>query len=183
MTWDGGLLDGVFIHNNTFFWNPPVEAPPVKMTETEFGGSRSNSVINNVIYSTVPSMIHSGAGIKFQHNLYWYPGDSLPKWSYGGREHVGLTSDRAAAKDELFIEPKLDWLLRPLAGSQAIGRGLRVPDPGSQDAFGAPLLPGKPPDIGAIHWPTSVAEATRNRSPGVSSVTFRAQSPNLRFAP
>src|SRR5207245_11630379 len=30
---------------------------------------------------------------------------------------------------------------------------------------------------------TSVAEATRNRSPGVSSVTFRAQSPNLRFAP
>ena len=81
MTWDGGLLDGVFIHNNTFFWNPPVEGPPVKMTETEFGGSRSNSVINNVIYSTVPSMIHSGAGIKFQHNLYWYPGDSLPKWS------------------------------------------------------------------------------------------------------
>ena len=62
MTWDGGLLDGVFIHNNTFFWNPPVEGPPVKMTETEFGGSRSNSVINNVIYSTVPSMIHSGAG-------------------------------------------------------------------------------------------------------------------------
>src|SRR5438477_1674818 len=30
---------------------------------------------------------------------------------------------------------------------------------------------------------TSVAEATRNRSPGVSSVTFRAPSPNLRFAP
>ncbi len=58
MTWDGGLLDGVFIHNNTFFWNPPVERPPVKMTETEFGGSRSNSVINNVIYSTVPSIIH-----------------------------------------------------------------------------------------------------------------------------
>src|SRR5439155_7311187 len=61
------------------------------------------------------------------------------------------------AKDELFIEPKLDWLLRPLAGSQAIGRGLRVPDAGSQDAFGAPLLPGKPPDIGAIHWPTHLS--------------------------
>src|SRR5207253_9637694 len=30
---------------------------------------------------------------------------------------------------------------------------------------------------------TSVAEATRSRSPGVSSVAFRAQSPNLRFAP
>jgi hypothetical protein len=29
----------------------------------------------------------------------------------------------------------------------------------------------------------SVAEATRSRSPGVSSVTFRAQSPDLRFAP
>jgi hypothetical protein len=30
---------------------------------------------------------------------------------------------------------------------------------------------------------TSVAETTRSRSPGVSSVTFRARSPNLRFAP
>jgi hypothetical protein len=29
----------------------------------------------------------------------------------------------------------------------------------------------------------SVAEATRNRSPGVSSAAFRAQSPDLRFAP
>ena len=28
-----------------------------------------------------------------------------------------------------------------------------------------------------------VAEATRSRSPGVSSAAFRAQSPNLRFAP
>jgi hypothetical protein len=30
---------------------------------------------------------------------------------------------------------------------------------------------------------TSVVGATRSRSPGVSSVTFRAPSPNLRFAP
>src|SRR5215831_4944611 len=30
---------------------------------------------------------------------------------------------------------------------------------------------------------TSVAEATQNRSPGVSSAAFHAQSPNLRFAP
>src|SRR5262249_18960888 len=30
---------------------------------------------------------------------------------------------------------------------------------------------------------TSVAEATRCRSPGVSSAAFRAQSPDLRFAP
>jgi hypothetical protein len=29
----------------------------------------------------------------------------------------------------------------------------------------------------------SVAAATQSRSPGVSSVAFRAQSPNLRFAP
>ena len=29
----------------------------------------------------------------------------------------------------------------------------------------------------------SVAEATRSRSPGVSSAAFRAQSPDLRFAP
>src|SRR5450631_1464594 len=40
----------------------------------------------------------------------------------------------------------------------------------------------------ACGWPAgclaafSVTEATRDRSPGVSSAAFRAQSPNLRFA-
>ena len=38
------------------------------------------------------------------------------------------------------------------------------------------------PRSGCLATP-SVAEATRSRSPGVSSVAFRAQSPNLRFAP
>ena len=38
------------------------------------------------------------------------------------------------------------------------------------------------PRSGRLSTP-SVAEATRSRSPGVSSAAFRAQSPDLRFAP
>jgi hypothetical protein len=149
-------LDGVLIYNNTFFWNPSVDAPPIKMSEAQFGGSRPNRILNNIIYSTVPSMIQSSYGIQFNRNLYWYSGESLPKWSYGGREHVGFTSYRVFGSDELFSEPKIDWLLRPLAGSPVIGGGLRVPDPGSQDAFGT-ALSTTAPEIGAVQFQSARA--------------------------
>jgi len=48
----------------------------------------------NLVHSAVPSMIHSNDGLRFDRNLYWYAGPREPKWSYGGREHVGFSAWR-----------------------------------------------------------------------------------------
>ena len=51
-------------------------------------------------------------------------------------------------------------------------------------ADGGPTMPYADfcPAIGPALRPASVADATQDRSPEVSSAAFRAQSPNLRFA-
>ena len=116
-TWEGGALDGVLIHDNTVIWNPPIDAPAVQMDRADFTGSRPNLFANNVIYSTVPSMIHSSRSLKFERNVYWYGGARLPKWSYGDREYVGFEQYRAAVGPdaaESFARPRLDALFGPL---------------------------------------------------------------------
>ena len=35
-TWEDGKLDGVRIHNNTFYWNPPIDVPVVQMDHADF---------------------------------------------------------------------------------------------------------------------------------------------------
>jgi len=149
-TWDNGSLDGVLIHNNTLFWNPSVDAPPIKMTEgTTFSGSGPNIFFNNIIISNVPSMAESENGMSYRRNLYWYPGDALPKWSIAGHEHLGFAAYHESAADELFGDPKLDWLLQPVPGSPAIGHALSIPG-FAADAVNSKLTLGKPSDIGAV---------------------------------
>ncbi len=111
-TWDGGALDGVRVHNNTFYWNPPIDAPAVQMDHADFTGSRENRFFDNVVVSHVPSLIHSNQRLRFEGNVYWYAGAETPTWTYGGeavsRPVGGQLSD-----------PRLDALLRPPAGSPA----------------------------------------------------------------
>lgn len=130
-TWDGGALDGVLVHNNTFYWNPPIDAPAVRMDQAEFTGSRPNRFSNNVVHSRVPSMIHSSTRLRFEGNVYWYAGSDSPRWSYGGAE-------LSSAVGGEFVDPRLDALLRPVPGSPLVGRdfgaigfepGPAVPEP------------------------------------------------------
>jgi hypothetical protein len=116
-TWADGALDGVLVHNNTFFWNPPIDAPSVQMDHAEFTGSRPNRFFDNVIHSAVPAMIHSNRRLHFEGNVYWYAGSDTAKWSYGDAEV------RQAIGGE-FANPKLDALLRPLPGSPLVARGI-----------------------------------------------------------
>jgi len=149
-TWDNGSLDGVLIYNNTLFWNPSVDAPPIKMTEgTTFSGSGPDIFFNNIIISNVPSMAESESGMSYRRNLYWYPGDALPKWSIAGHEHLGFAAYHETAADELFGDPKLDWLLRPVPGSPAIGHGLSIPG-FAAGAVNSMQTLGKASDIGAV---------------------------------
>ena len=156
-TWEGGSLDGVLVHNNTFYWNPPIDAPAVQMDQADFTGGRANLFHSNVIYSAVPSMIHSSRSFRFENNVYWYGGRGRPRWSYGGREYEGIERYRSAADpgaSERLADPALDALLRPRAGSPLIDSALRLDEMPERDAFGVRLPHGGGSDIGAVESAT-----------------------------
>jgi hypothetical protein len=161
-TWDGGTLDGVRIHNNTFYWNPPIDVPVVQMDHADFTGSRPNVFQGNLIHSAVPSMIHTSDALRFDRNLYWHVGSREPRWSYGGREHVGFPAYRRDSGQDaagLFADPKLTATMRPRSASPAIDAGASVGGGETGDAFGTPVPRGKAPDIGAVeHAPVDADE-------------------------
>jgi hypothetical protein len=131
-TWENGKLDGVRIHNNTFYWNPPIDVPVVQMDHADFTGGRPNVFEGNLVYSAVPSMIHTSDGLHFDNNLYWYAGLGEPVWSYGGREHVGFSTYRRDSGQDtagLFADPKLTVTMRLRSDSPAIDGG---PPPGAE---------------------------------------------------
>lgn len=152
-TWDGGTLDGVRIHNNTFYWNPPIDAPALQMDHADFTGSRPNLFQNNLVHSSVPRMIRSSGDLRFDNNLYWYAGKREPEWSYAGREHVGFAAYRRDSRQDaagFFADPKLTATMRLSSDSPAIGAGASLGGTEASDAFGRPVLPGRAPAIGAL---------------------------------
>jgi hypothetical protein len=152
-TWDDGKLDGVQIHDNTLYWNPPIDAPALQMDHADFSGDRPNVFRNNLIHSTVPRMIHSNDGLTFDTNLYWYTGSRGPKWSYGGRDYEGFAAYRHGSGQDansVFADPRLTATMRPGADSPAIDAGAILAGAGAHDAFATPVPVGRAPDIGAI---------------------------------
>ncbi len=169
-TWEGGAVDGVLIHNNTFYWSPVIDAQAVQITETDFTGDRPNRFFNNVIHSAVASMVNSPERVVFERNVYWYGGRGKPGWR-GGE----------------FTNPMLDALLRPLPGSPLIDRGMSV-ETGATDAVGAPVH-GAGADIGAIEFQPGVQAPepepgrwTLKLSPGVAPEDARSQRVFLEAA-
>jgi len=151
-TWEGGKLDGVRIHNNTFYWNPPIDAPAVQMDHADFTGTRPNVFQNNLVHSTVPRLIHSNDSLRFDKNLYWYTGSREPRWSYGGREHVGFAAYRRDSGQDaagLLADPKLTATMRLRSGSPAIDAGASVgalehdQGAGDEPAARSNLYPGR----------------------------------------
>lgn len=75
-TWDGGSLDGVLIHDNTFYWNPPLDVPAFQIDQVAFTGSQSNRIFNNVIHSAVPAPLPSPPTWQMDRNVFrYYPGE------------------------------------------------------------------------------------------------------------
>ncbi len=79
-TWDGGSLDGVLIHDNTFYWNPPLDVPAFQIDEIAFSGSRLNRIFNNVIHSAVPAPLPSHPTLQMDGNVFR---------SYSGEQRQG----------------------------------------------------------------------------------------------
>jgi hypothetical protein len=154
-TWEGGKLDGVRVHDNTFYWNPPIDAPVLLMDHADFTGERPNVFQNNLVYSTVPRMVRSSDRIAFDHNLYWYTGERSPRWSYGGRDYEGFAAYRHGSGQDasgLLADPKLTATMRLGPGSPAIDAGSTVlgAAESAHDVFESPVPLGDGPDIGAV---------------------------------
>ena len=162
-TWEDGTLDGIRIHDNTFYWNPPIDAPAVQMDHADFTGERPNVFRNNLIHSTASRMVHSNDRLLFDHNLYWYVGERPPRWSYGGRDYEGFAAYRNGSGQDpagLFADPKLSATMRLGLDSPAIDAGAAAPGSGASDALGATVPQGKAPDIGAMEHSAQGADAT-----------------------
>ncbi len=126
-TWEGGALDGVLVHNNTFYWTPPVNAPAVQMDRAEFRGRRPNVFRHNVVVSTVPRLVHTSRDLRFEGNVYWYAGDGQPVWEYGGAAFEGIEAwRRAAATDDVLADPRWSAMLEPLPGSLLLDAAARL---------------------------------------------------------
>jgi hypothetical protein len=158
-TWGGGSLDGVQIYNNTFYWNPPLDAPFLR-NDALFVGRRPNFFRNNLVIATVPFFTHTNASLEMDHNLYWYTGAGQPRWFHGDQEHTGFEAYRQGTGQErnsLLANPALQAVtdpgalpLQPGPASPAVGRGVRIGSEPLEDFFGRPLTMQKGPDIGAV---------------------------------
>ncbi len=150
-TWEGGLLDGVRIENNTFFWSPPNDVPLVMVDISQFTGSRPNVVTGNRFFTAVSAPIHSREPLKFENNTVGpAPQSVIPPCAPSGRFRLVLTgADRGQVVflqaalvqypnlDALLVMPNLaadmahDWNLgrvRMIAGSGQPGLQLLAPD-------------------------------------------------------
>lgn len=141
-TWEGGSLDGVEIYHNTFYWNPPIDAPVLLIDHADFVGGRLNFFRNNLILSTVPTMAQSFSPLASDGNLYWYLGRRPLRWIYDGRTYEGLEEYRNVSGQDrrsLVLDPRVTANLAPGPGSPAAGAAGDVNRRGGHDAYGRPL--------------------------------------------
>ena len=149
-----GSINGVAIYNNTFYWNPAGNEALLHVGSGIFSGSNPNFFKNNLIYSTVPSLIDDPHGsLSLDNNLYWYTGTGTPTWSYNGTSYNSFSSYQSGSRqdgsgqyaDPLLNDPTYHGIGRPLASftlqpnSPALGAGVDVGNMGAQDFFGNAL--------------------------------------------
>jgi len=159
-TWGGGYLSGIQIYNNTIYWNPASPAAMLNAANIALTGSPS-FFENNIVYSTVPSMVSVPSGFVLDYNIYWTTSGSA-EWTWNGHIYSNLPAYQAASAQEshsLVTDPMLNnptsnatgmpttaFTLQP--GSPAIGAGTNVCagvtscTMGLQDFFGNPLPSG-----------------------------------------
>jgi peroxiredoxin len=88
-TWNGGLLNGVNVHDNISFWDPVTGAAALKF-EAGFTGNNPNVFRNNIIHSSytlLDSMKNDS--LKCDSNTYWVPGGK-PSWQIGKDKYYSL---------------------------------------------------------------------------------------------
>jgi len=176
-TWDGGLIDGLEIYNNTIYWNPDEDAHAINLA-ADFTGDRRRIFKNNIVYSTVPGLVRVSVDsrIDLDHNVYWYSGLLRPTWQLGSETLFDLAEWKQRGHDaaSLYADPRLHDPSRrearlpqkafsPRRDSPAIDAGATIDRPSRRDYIGNPVPAGRATDIGALE---QHAERLRDRPAG-----------------
>ena len=153
-TWDGGMIDGLQIYNNTIYTRNGVFNSD--FYSGGFSGALPRFFKNNIVYVESEILGEAGAlfekigGLERDHNLYFYP-DS--RWTSGEPNSVHkvlrfqLLVGKAKAR-----EPRLLALQPDSAAIDAgvdVCAGIAGCSMGGRDFFGATAPQGKGYDIGA----------------------------------
>lgn len=137
-TWNNGFLDGVKIHHNTIYWNPPGNFSAL-VSDAQATGNRPNVFESNLIVSRVSELIAPNAFLRLDGNLYWYTGVGQPAWTYNGKTYSGWEQYHSASgQDErsLYADPKLTPEFRLQPDSPALRSGVSGEQCG-KDLFGS----------------------------------------------
>lgn len=139
-TWDGGLLNGVQIYNNTSYWTAPLPDDYELTVKAAFTGTLRNFFMNNLIYTVLqhPFLVNAPGAMMVDHNLYYSPVGTEYTFLYKGtvwnsfseyQDGSGQDAHSLVA-DPLLGNPAYDvdhvWpkdQLRPQHNSPAIGAG------------------------------------------------------------
>lgn len=162
-TFDGGSLDGVQIYNNTAYWNPAANAGWIRGRGISMVGTSPGFIMNNIVYSAVPTMVDLDASISLNHNQYWLAGTGTPVWKYGPVTAGSISALNTSTGQEpngSFADPQMNsptyssvgrpstqFTLTP--GSPAIGTGYAWAGMAAADFFGNTLPASGTPDKGA----------------------------------
>ena len=163
-TWNGGVIDGCEIYNNTVYWNPSVAFAALSNRENAFGTTRPCFFKNNIIYSTGAPFMSADGNLTVDNNLYWAL--SAPRWDYANGSWTSFSSFQAETGQEaqgLFADPLLADVTYPfvrpsmtafrlLPTSPAIDRGAVIASMPRSDVFGVALPQGVNVDIGASEY-------------------------------
>jgi Right handed beta helix region len=94
-TWNGGVLRGVRIENNTFVWNPVVSTAPAIVVDADTG-SAPISFTGNRVESSAPLFYRSNANLAPAQNNYIYSGSSKARFTLGDKKNVTFAALQAS---------------------------------------------------------------------------------------
>jgi len=163
-TFDGGAIDGIQIYNNTGYWNPATDGAWIKGRDVNVTGSQPRFIMNNILYSTTPTMLNLDNFIGMDRNLYWLAGPGLPVWRYGSLVTQSMDDFRVRTGQDwngMFTNPRLQSptyggpgrpsdAFKPNGNSPAIGAGIAW-DMGGRDFLGNAVPNGGPINVGAVN--------------------------------
>ena len=171
-TGGGGLITNTAIYNNTFSWSPASTTyfaiAGYDLYRGGTGWSGTNRFMNNIIYSTVPSMLSMWkTGLTMDYNLWWYTGAGSPSFKYGSSSpYTSFSAYQSGSGQDahgLYANPMLNdptyhangfptTSFTTQTGSPAINAGTNLGSMGSHDFFGNAIPVGNY-DIGAYEHP------------------------------